>query len=394
MVNLGDVSYFEALQDALIASKNEIEIYKIDINSPLNQVETQIEKIISNYSLNEEKICCFSVGEKGIQCLASLSSLKKQNRNIKMAAAVHQYFDVIHELLIKDKLDFLAIPSSALNNAQKKEFAFVKNCSFYFTLGVGTKNPSLLELKKSYEGWNCKNKPTVNEPSIVVMLPGDAPAPDGTIKLFSKKSADKLFEAIHAIWQHEGSIHKIIVQNSPRTGKFDINGKIVCAHEYAQGDSPTIAEDKISAYFISLLQQAQLPYTFFNFTFEIDGATRKANSVYNQLLFLAQSNNKNYFIVPGESISMLSQIPLYLEPSRIVVFKPSSMNEQHEAIFSEASSRGYYQYFNEQGIIQTSSLPVKRTKDDYREILDRLCYLGNYVPQESKELCLSKLEHR
>ena len=284
--------------------------------------------------------------------------------------SIHQYFGEIAH--IARNIQFLAIPSATIDTEEKKQV--LKSIDYYCPiLGIPTKNPSSVELKQSYEKWENPNKPRLEAPTIVIMLPGDAPNQNKEMCLFTEESALKLFDCVKALWQDLGMGHKIIVENGPRTGKhlFDSPDN---THSYKKGEDPDIAVDKISSYFMRLLKAEGIEHIFYNFAFEIDPATgiKTSNSLYNPLLHLSAENKQNYFIVPGESVSMLSQIPLYLAPKHVVVFKPSSMNEQHESIFGKVFTEGHLSYFDQYSHVILPDAPVQMTNDDAANVVSYL----------------------
>jgi hypothetical protein len=373
MQNTGDYSHAEAIY-AAFSNKypNEI-IERIDFDAKSLEIGDNLRTYLSSKKKNTQ-IICFAIGESGLNVLNTLDDIRKYNAAsaIKVVASIHQYFDVLENL--QQKIDLLSIPESVLT---EDALRVVKNMpSYNLTLGVPTKNPSLNDLEKAYNLWDKPNKPTVGEPLITVMLPGDAPTKDGTIKLFTKESALELFNNLYKLWTDKGRKHKIFLQNSPRTGKFDVNGQIICNHEYKKDEDPIKAIDNISKYFVTLLAEKNMPFEFFNFAFEISEDNKRiVHSVYNQSLFLTTSNQNNLYIVPAESVSMLSQIPLYFEPTQVVVFRPSSMNEQHEAILTAVLNRGHALCFGE--LEHTKENLVKMNLDDASSIVNAVTALYN-----------------
>lgn len=211
------------------------------------------------------------------------------------------------------------------------------------------------------------NKPLLANKYIIVMMPGDAPDSNEKIRYFTKDSATKLFQDVYKLWEDKGKEHKIIIENSPRTGKFDPNtGALVGKHEYIKGQNPEVAVDKISKYFVSLFKD--IDHQFFNFAFEIDGEQKRTISVFNPLLYLANQGEDNIFILPGSSVSLMAQIPLYLPTDRIILFKTSSMNEDHENIFNAAFNRNYLSYFNTNGEVVMPGVIEQRMEDDSLQI--------------------------
>jgi hypothetical protein len=339
----GDISHVDAVYEA-IASKGSAVRENINAALSEDEIRQQLRELITNKG--SLKTLLLFVGEDGLRVAEKALPYVEQNfPHIKTVISVHQYFDYLDS--VKQFTDLLILPKASadyfLKEKIKSSFAKV-----YFGEGVPTKNPSKSYLKVSYDGWELKDKYPINKPYIVIMLPGDAPDGQDKQKLFTIDSAKELFESVKALWENNGKKHGILVQNGPRTGKYDIDGKtVVCSHEYKAGSGlEDNAIDGISRYFISLLKDESIPYGFFNFAFEVqDGGKRVKHSVYDQLLFLSYSHPESYYVVPGESVTMLSQIPLYTHPDRVIVFKSSSMNRQHESIFDEFFNQGLFSYF-------------------------------------------------
>jgi hypothetical protein len=88
-----------------------------------------------------------------------------------------QYDNYIKDL----PLDYLAIPESVLNTDEKKQ-VINKIPKVTLTFSVPTDNPTIFELKESYEKWDITNKPNLDNDYIIIMLPGDAPDSNNKIK--------------------------------------------------------------------------------------------------------------------------------------------------------------------------------------------------------------------
>jgi hypothetical protein len=336
-VNIGDVSHANALYASLAERVENISRYDIDTNKKFSTIEDEYK--------TEDVDIVLSVGEKSIDFLEYLKKhdfLKHKNRIL--AASLHQYNNKLDNL----PLDYIALPEVSINTPEKK--ASIQHIPHHrFTFAVPNINPDINALKKDYMSW--KDKLKINQDYIIIMLPGDAPDSSGKMNYFTKESAKMLFDDVYKLWQASGSSYQIIIHNGPRTGKYNPEtGEIICSHQYKRGEDAAIAVDQVSQYFISLIEEKRLKYHFFNFAFEVDGETKKALSVYNQLLYLAQvPDHKNYLVIPGESVSMLGQVPLYLNSDRAIVFKSSSMNEAHQDILNLAIERGYISYFSDVG---------------------------------------------
>lgn len=328
----GDSSHYEALKQALDLKEKNLIFTKLEKSSEIDSVMQ---------GCKAEETILLAIGEKGLGELFKLPIAA--NSNMMVGLSIHQYFDSIETLTQNKLLHFISIPEATEDKA-----SVIKSMLHHYTLGVPAKNLTVAELEKKFEAWNIEPKPSIDQPSIIVMLPGDAPDSTGEIRNFDAASATKLLENLTVLYESLGKNYNVIIENGPRTGKhtFDSPDK---AHTYIKGEDKERAVDEISKQFIAGLESKNINYTFFNFAFEIDEATnsKTSNSVYDQMLYLSASNEKNIFILPGESISMLSQIPFYLKPEQIIVYKPSSMNEEHNAIFDVIFSRGHLRYFGD-----------------------------------------------
>lgn len=369
--NLGDQSHVDALRLPLLCTH----YMAINANDPNNKVLDEYKACKRQLSSNSMLL---AVGEKGLEVLCKLNDARLlDNLSAKIGLSIHQYFPTIQELQFT--LDFIAIPELALDANAQKVIQSIPNR--VFTVAVPTKNPTPEELQTAYS--NCsivpdleniyfrdeqdggnedEGKPSLTHPYIIVTLPGDAVDTNGEMKYFTQASAQELFESIRALREAHGNKHTIIVQNSPRTGKFNPEtGNVECAHEYQAGMDPKLAIDKISHFFVNLLHDNNIPYHFYNFAFEIQGAKRTKKSVYEPLLYVAMSNSNNYFIVPGESVTMLGQIPVYLRAKQAILFEPSSMNPTHTIIanrikFDSEKGKGYLSHFEKRlGKIEVST---------------------------------------
>lgn len=365
-INLGDVAHVNAIHSSLENRIGPLDRHDIEINC-------DDETLLSNFTnvanqLGEEPYVIFAVGEKGSSALNTLANQHSVSfDNAYVALGIHQYYDIISKL----NLDYISIPSSVLNSEDKlKTIDSIKKHSL--TFAVPAANPSIDSLKASYENWDITNKPTLDAKYIVVMLPGDAPE-SGKMRYFTEDSADELFNDLYLLWQNNPEF-MVIVENGPRTGKHDpITGQVKSTHEYKLGEEdPSVAIDDISKHFVEQLKQKEIPFQFFNFAFEISENGKSSNSVFNQLLYLAQSKAENFFIIPGESVSMLGQIPLYIFSNKAIVFKPSSMNPDHEAIFQEALHQNFVSYFDAEGNIIYPKENSKRQLDDANQVASDL----------------------
>lgn len=294
------------------------------------------------------------------------------NKRSYNCLVIHQYFNMIPEL----KLNHIIIPEATIDDSRKKKviYSFPKQTLTFASL---SNNLSREELKLTYDNWKDPHKPLLDKDYIIIMMPGDAPDTSNKMHYFTKESAKELFNNVYKLWINQGKKHKIIIQNGPRTGKYSPDtGYIRGKHEYHFGQDPSTAIDDVSKYFIQLFQE--MDYLFLNFAIEINENNRKIISYYNPLLYLATQNN-NIFIISGASISLIGEIPLYLPANRIILFKPSSMNESHNSIFNLAFKQHYLSYFSSNGEVVTPKIIRKRNNNDVSLVAkDILTGFSNY----------------
>ncbi|MCT4634710.1 MAG: hypothetical protein N4A31_00480 [Rickettsiales bacterium] len=355
-IHVGDLNQGDAIVKAL-SNKSKIETLSIDANQ--SQEDAREEYLAKLKTIPEnDKYITIAVGEKGMELFKYLSDTNSiNNKKSYNCLVIHQYFNIFPKL----KLNHLIIPEAVVDTPDKKRVinSFPKHTLVFASLG---NNLSKKELKLAYDNWKDPNKPSLDKDYIIIMMPGDAPDSSNKMHYFTKESAKELFNNIYKLWVDQGKKHKIIIQNGPRTGKYSPEtAKIIANHEYKLGDDPSTAIDDVSRYFVQLFQE--MDYSFFNFAIEINGKNRRAISFYNPLLYLAMQNN-NIFIIPGASVSSIGQVPLYLPSNRVILFKPSSMNDSHNAIFNLAFKHNYLSYFSSNGEIITPKVITKRSDDD------------------------------
>lgn len=357
-LHTGDNSHADAISRFLIDSRGKIDIVKIDVDQPPEDYALKFQEETKNDPAGKKNII-YALGMKGSSSLRHLSSkgLLGQEKNY-VVLGLHQLTEDFKVLAAS--VDHIVVPETTIKSrADSLIISRFPNRTLNFA--VPTMNLSLDELSNSYDRWDSQDKPDLNDKYIIVMLPGDAIDPKGNMRYFTEDSSQELFNDLNMLWERNGRQHKIIIQNGPRTGKYNSEtGEIINSHEYNAGSESVV--DHISQGFIDKLENSCMEYKFFNFVTEINGDERKSSSVYNQLLYLAY--NDNYFIMPGESISMLGQVPLYVRSDKLIVFKSSSLNESHEAVFNLAVERNYVSYFSSEGEVVMPEEIKKRDKDD------------------------------
>lgn len=382
-LNIGDLSHKDALLSNITSPHSETIIDASSTNA-----EQQYLDFIRAVP-EDEKFVTLAIGMHGQDLLYSLGhELHKKNNYVVLG--IHQYTDKVGELAKNNIIDHIALPESSLSYRAKLS---IENINQSLLFAVPTINPSVSELESSFSSWNHPDKPDLAKKYIIVTLPGDAPisnerksddvvAEDSgqVIRRFSIDSAMELFIDIKQLWEDNGREHIIILQNGPRTGKYDETGVVVCPHQWSEDPMSDFSVDYISKSFVENLEGAEIPYKFFNFTFK-DG---KPLSVYKPLLYAAISNENNYFITPGESVSALGQIPYYIPGNRNIVFIADSMNEDSMSVFRSACEREYLSYFSKDNNVTLTGRSTLRTDNDAKKFANDI--LVNLNPEPKKAL--------
>ena len=356
-LNTGDLNHGDAILEALADLNPKVIIIDASKTTAKDEYLRQLKTVPK-----DTKYITLAVGPLGQSFLSEIKKLDLDKQHNYIVLSIHQYTDLSKELVKNKVINHIALPEAILTNLDKIEISKI-NTSLLFA--VPTKNPSLNELKLSYNTWITPNKPDLKGKYFIVNLPGDAPDSTGVIHRFTLKSARKLFNNIKELWKNKGRDHIILVQNGPRTGKYGSNGEVICSHEYNVGGDSSIAIDEISKQFVKWIEEeSDMNYIFFNFSFENNGTQQKINSVYEPCLYIATYSNNNYFITPAGSTSMLSQIPLYIPANRNIVFKSDSMNSSHQNMLNLNIANKYVSYFDSNGtIITQNSLNLRYDED-------------------------------
>lgn len=356
MINTGDVNHANSVAIELAKKiEGDSQTIKIDANKDLVEIEKEYTALSKSV---EERYIVLVVGEKALQVFDHLSDRTKINAYTY--CGIHQFNALLSKRL---PIDHIGIPKTELDTDDKKA-AILAFPHHTLTFAVPNVNPSIESLKSAYENWNLNNKPRVGN-FIVVMLPGDAPDENNKMRFFTKESAAKIAQEITYLWKYVGEDYVVLIENGPRTGKFDPEtGKVVGTHEFKKGDNPEDAIDKVTKHFIESLEIPKNKFQLFNFAFEDNAGVKNKISCHEQLLYLVQASKHNYFVVPGESISTIAQISLMLRGDHVIGVKPDSMNRAHTAIFNSAVEEGLISYFDNDGTLVQPQHANVRTEDD------------------------------
>lgn len=140
-VNIGDLEAKKLVTEDLIKRINFSTIYEIDTSDKFN-------KIILEYQQIPNKEFIISFGEKSLDFLQYLNKENLLISNSYIGAVIHQYDYNIETL----PLSYLSIPEAVINSPEK-QFTLNKIPKYTLVYNVPTNNPSVEDLKKSYDMW-------------------------------------------------------------------------------------------------------------------------------------------------------------------------------------------------------------------------------------------------
>jgi len=371
-INSGDIANAKTISNGL----NAQEVFIVDSNKPLEELAIDYKNILLEKCNNQEKYLTLAVGEKSMKALKFLAhkNILDSRANNYTALILHQYFTDLSFLAENHIVDHLIVPLAAQGNSAQK-IIIDKFPHTTLTFAVPGINLSTETLVKAYHDWHYPTKkPSLQQKSIIVILPGDAPDAEGNIRNFTQESAKELAENVYNLWKNQGKKHQILIHNGPRTGKHYPLG----SHSFNKGEGSTeTVIDPISKLFKELLEEKNIPCILYNFAFEIDGENKNLISVYKPLLYLAKQND-NILIAPGESISTMGDVTsLNMPANRVIIFKPSSMNEEHNALLEYAFSRGFISYFDHLDIRTPKNAHI-RTESDGEKVVKALDQAFNH----------------
>lgn len=245
-------------------------------------------------------------------CIDFLKTVKP-TKNVKFLLCVHQWFDAMKEL--HDVT--VAMPKHAIND-DIKIWAKTQNIQIIPTQGV------LHRMSKKAINSEDTSMIQLKDAKVGIVLGGDAEMPNGKDwKLFSEENAHKFGLQVGEFLKKTG--YKVLITNGPRTGAFkDANNRDPNAHKNGR-------LDKISEVFLKTLADAGFiqgeHFEFFDFQFGKPSALKAIMAVV--------SKNKGFLIVPGESISSISEATAIMPT---VVYKVDSMNEVHQAYLDDLAN--------------------------------------------------------
>ena len=220
----------------------------------------------------------------------------------------HQAPGDLQELV--GRIDLLALPTHAISN-DIETWATKHNIVLVPTVGVAH-NTSAKTVTDAY--WAGLDLIKVSKPYLAVMLGGDAPQADGTIRYYTTEEAQAFAVTIAALAKQQGA--SVLVLNGPRTGKFDPVSCIENTGVHRDGK-----QDLVTKVFMHELAQQKLMAQLFDFQFG-------QPSQFHAVLGAIKATN-GVMVVNGESTSMVAECTTVLDPKQILLATNGAMNETH-----------------------------------------------------------------
>lgn len=306
----------EALRKTLNISRDNIE----EIDS------AGIENLLASSQI-KDRLICIAAGEHHLD---SLSKIKNALPRATTVWSAHQYTKLLEKY--NAALDVIGLPRYSLKPLENKN-------RFVSLPGV----PHNLQKEKLRTAFNSyKDRiPESKNGYTLIMLGGDAPAPDGTIQFYTAEEAYSFgqYIALNAPKGH------LLITNGPRTGKYDPKtGEVLLSHrdfDPGTGEEINTPTDAVSLAFLQALQENGMSegadYSFYDFRFQKNGV----DSAYLALLNAASRPN-GYIYMAGESVSMVSEVCDFGAKGHVYVFDNNAMNENHEAAVQDLYDQGYF----------------------------------------------------
>ncbi len=229
----------------------------------------------------------------------------------------HQLSDDIKNA---DKLPSItALPKSSVTAEQQA--ALEPKTKLVLVSGVAHQlsDEKIAQTVTEYHAKGYRLLPEIDANTVAVILGGDAPDEAGHFQFFSENDARGLAKRIAQVELSERKGCRFIVTNGPRTGKFDLTGA-----ECSPNPHRTEEVDQVTRAFVDELARFEgSDVHLFDFQFS------QLPSAYLPLIdaFVQAGSNRGHIHVPGESISMVSEVTSVL--SGVVIDEIPSMNASH-----------------------------------------------------------------
>lgn len=306
---LGDKNQALGIKSQLLRQLTSIEAYEWNDQLPeqLVLLNTTIETESSYQHI------LIAIGSHGLTALKAINCFASQ---LLVVYASHQVPKNLSDHLAY--IDILALPEHVINESLVTILAQYSRPQLLFTCGVAH-NLDAASLQIALKNWQEEAKTPIqpHQQYIGVILGGDAPEADGTMRYFTAEESKKLAYFLKQLNEHNPQT-TLLITNSPRTGQYDpIAHQKLITHTGESLDATT-------ASLLQALDNYHIPYQFFDF---ISGQ----KSAYVPILATLFQNPRNIGVITLDSTSMVTEMLDVLPENPLYVVHISSMNESHKA---------------------------------------------------------------
>lgn len=269
--------------------------------------------------------------------------IKKQRIKSKVIWSSHLFFDEFYQINPQLWPDYMALPKTLLSKELKQLIA--SHTQLILTDGVSHAiNDEVIE--KSVCNRSLTLPPLKTPVCIAIILAGDAPDSRNEQRLFHAVNARKQASLIANYIKRTGidlSQAVFMITNGPRTGKFNIKTKeAVQPDPHSNGilDKPT---EEVSGTFLKSMNEYFPHHKIYFYNFQ-----QQAESAYLSMMHCAIHAEQAIWIVPAESVSMISE-STYLSEKGVLVaaYVPSSVNPEHMKIVRAVRDAGLIHFVTE-----------------------------------------------
>ncbi len=266
-----------------------------------------------------------ATGDHGLEALQKFKH--SANKNVLSVYSSHQIFPELKKAA--SYIDIAALPTHVIDQQIRSELSAL-NLRLIETVGVAH-NVSVAELDEAYSNWQKESKAPIvpSENYIGVILGGDAPEPNGTMRYFTAKEATQLAKYLVELSKQNNNA-TLLITNSPRTGKYDP----ITQKEQKVHTGETLDETSKALLNELHLHKDTVQHQFFDF---VSGN----KSAYKPILGALQKNQNSIAVVTGDSTSMVTEMTDSLIDKPLYIINVGSMNNSHKAHARSVNEAGY-----------------------------------------------------
>lgn len=240
------------------------------------------------------------------------------------------------EALSRSGIDILALPTHAVSH-DIEAWAAKNNIVLVPTVGVAH-NTSIKTVTDAYQA--APDLIKVPKPYLGVMLGGDAPEADGSMRYYTVAEAQAFAVTIAGLAKQQGA--SVLVLNGPRTGKFDPATGKECMGAHRNG-----VHDKVTQAFMQALDaqglHADERVQLLDFQFG-------QPSCFHAVLGAIKATG-GMIVVNGESTSMVAECTSVLEPHHVLLVTNDAMNATHHKHVQQECAAGRAGLLNSDGSV-------------------------------------------